>query len=62
MTDRDEARLLEELEGVLRKAQRREILKRLDFFDGGADDSDPMREERLRLERETKLAKSRRHP
>jgi len=48
--DRNKARLLEELEEVQRKARRREILERLNFFDGGAGDGDCKREERLRLE------------
>ncbi len=60
--DRNKARLLEELEEVQRKARRREILERLNFFDGGAGDGDCKREERLRLEREAELAKSRSHP
>lgn len=49
-------------EEEIRKAKRREILARLDFFDGGADGKDHEREERLGLERESELAKSWHHP
>jgi len=62
VADQNEARLREELEGVLWKARRREILERLDFFDGGVGNRDQEREERLRLEREVEAAKSRRSP